>query len=136
MKNTSTCVIVSTIPKMKLVIFRAIYSNNKTTLLMPLPNFAVMIKQKFFPRLRNPIHIMHTQLVWLKTAIFGAFAPPWTILRVSSFSLIILACKCFLKLTILLSGPATTSAHPPGVKAQAIFTILQSMRHFRRFMSE
>ena len=43
MKNTSTCVIVSAIPKMKLVIFQAIYSKNKTTLLMPLPNFAVMI---------------------------------------------------------------------------------------------
>ena len=43
-KSTSTCVIVCTIPKMKLVISRAIYSKNKTTHQILLPNFALMIK--------------------------------------------------------------------------------------------
>ena len=54
MKNASTCVILSSFPKMKLEIFRAIYSKNKTTLLMPLPNFALMIKQKFLSAFEKP----------------------------------------------------------------------------------
>ena len=60
------------IPKMKLVIFLAMYSKDKSTLLMPLSNFAVMIKQKLFPHTRNPIHVMRTPLYGLRPPFLEA----------------------------------------------------------------
>ena len=103
---------------------------------MTLPNFALIIKQKFFPRSINPIQLMRTPLIWLETAIFWGFALPWTILLVLPLSSIMLEYKCFSKLTILLSGAATTSVHLTEVKAQTILTISRNMRLSGRFMSE
>ena len=90
MKNIPISAFEFTIPEMKQMILRAICSKNKTAPLMPLPNFALMFLQKFFPRSRNPIHIMPTPLVWLKTAIFWGLAPPWTILLVPPLSSIVI----------------------------------------------
>ena len=39
--------------------FPGIYRKDKTTLLMPLPNFALMINQKFFPRSKNTIECIY-----------------------------------------------------------------------------
>ena len=110
-------VIVFTVPEVKLIIFRAINSKDKTAFLTSLPNFALNIFQEFLPRPRYPTDIIRTPLVRFDTSIFGGLAPPWTVFLVSPCSSIIATHSCFLQVHHVVVWTRVDVCAPPWRKS-------------------